>query len=350
MRSLSPRTTERLSLSDREAGMWSSTRTMPTNMGPSVSPGTREGGRGRPSDGVRGRNGAPPPGPRAARPSLQRARQLLDGVGLDDVADLEVVHAVEPDAAIESAGYFLDVLLEAAQRADAAVPDAGAFAQQADLRGAGDIAAGHPAAGHRAGLGELEHLPHLRGPQHHLADLRLEHALERLAHLLDHLVDDLVEADLDLLAGGQLPGARVGAHVEADDDRPRGGGEQHVRFGDLAHRLADDAHLDLARAQLAQRLGERLDRAVHVALEDDLELAHRTLRDLRVDLGERDGLRGPELLLAVERLAACRDLARVALVIVGLEQVARGRRAVPAQHLDRRRGSGLLHDLAPLVE
>src|SRR5438046_7539722 len=82
MRSLSERTTERLSLSEAAAGRCSSMRTMPTNIESSQSrmPGSALGRR-----------------PRRAAParSAERARELFDGERLDHVADLDVVHAVE---------------------------------------------------------------------------------------------------------------------------------------------------------------------------------------------------------------------------------------------------------------
>src|SRR5207247_10885614 len=102
-------------------------------------------------------------------------------------------------------------------------------------------------------------------------------------HVLDRLVDDVVEADLDLLALGELAGARIGAGMEADDDRPRGRGQQHVGLADLADRVADDADLDLAGAELGERLRQRLDRSVYVALDDELELAGLALAHAGVE-------------------------------------------------------------------
>ena len=69
-----------------------------------------------------------------------------------------------------------------------------------------------------------------------------------------------------------------------------------------------------------------------------------------MEVGERDRLRGAELVLAVERLALVRDVTRLALVVEGSEDVAGRGRAVPAQHLGRGRGTGG-HELpAALVE
>src|SRR5262245_8908361 len=87
--------------------------------------------------------------PRPRRLRLKRAGELLDLVGLDDVAHLDVVHAVERHAAFEALLHLAHVVLEALERAQAALPDRHAFAQQADLRGARNVARRHHAAGDR---------------------------------------------------------------------------------------------------------------------------------------------------------------------------------------------------------
>ena len=64
--------------------------------------------------------------------------------------------------------------------------------------------------------------------------LGLEHALHRVAQLVEALVDDRVVADLDALAVGQRARVADRAHVEAEDDRVGGGGEHDVGLGDAA--------------------------------------------------------------------------------------------------------------------
>src|SRR5688572_1317827 len=280
---------------------------------------------------------------------VERAGQLLELVGLDEVVHLQRIVALEPDAALEALLDLADVVLEALERGDAPVPDHVVVADQAHLRGALDRARHDVAAGDRAGLRQGEDVAHLGRAGDRLLDLRLEHAGERLLQVVDRLVDDLVEADVDLLLVRQLARLRIRPHVEADDDRVRGRRQQHVGLGDLAHALADDADLDLARAQTAERLGQRLDRAVDVALEHQVELAHRALRHLLVQLLERDPSRLAVVLFARHQLAAAGHLARLALVGVDGEAVAGLRGARPADDLDRRRRPGLLHRLAALV-
>ena len=50
-----------------------------------------------------------------------------------------------------------------------------------------------------------------------------------------------MEADLDVLALGDLGGLAVGPDVEADDDGVRGGGEEDVGLGDGADTGVQDA-------------------------------------------------------------------------------------------------------------
>ena len=100
--------------------------------------------------------------------SLGRASDRLgdpfDGEDLDDVPDLDVVEAIEGDAALGARLHFTDVILEPAERGQLAVPDDGIVAQEPGLRvaAAGDAAVGNDAAGNRARLGRLENLADLR--------------------------------------------------------------------------------------------------------------------------------------------------------------------------------------------
>jgi hypothetical protein len=63
-----------------------------------------------------------------------------------------------------------------------------------------------------------------------------------------------------------------GPHVEADDHRARGGREHDVVLGDPAHALVDHVHAHLGVLDLGQLRDRRLDRAVHVALEHEVQV------------------------------------------------------------------------------
>src|SRR5262249_26693708 len=69
-------------------------------------------------------------GLRAARRRAQPARALLHLVGLDDVADLDVVVRLQPDPALVPAGHLAHVLLEAAQTGDPPLVHHDVVAQQ----------------------------------------------------------------------------------------------------------------------------------------------------------------------------------------------------------------------------
>jgi hypothetical protein len=59
--------------------------------------------------------------------------ELLGGEGLDDVACLDVLEAGEIDTALDALADFGDVVLDALERGDLALPDFFAIAQDADL-------------------------------------------------------------------------------------------------------------------------------------------------------------------------------------------------------------------------
>src|SRR5690348_13669032 len=81
---------------------------------------------------------------------------LFDLVGLDDVAFLVVLVAVDPDAAFQPGDDFLDVVLEALQTDDLTLVERLVVAQQLRRRPARDLALLHPRAGDDARLGDLD--------------------------------------------------------------------------------------------------------------------------------------------------------------------------------------------------
>ena len=72
---------------------------------------------------------------------------------------------------------------------------------------------------------------------------------------------------------GHLPGPAVGPHVEADDGGVGGHRQLHVVLGDPAHAPVDEAQLHVGALELAQAVGDRLQRALHVALRMRLSVA-----------------------------------------------------------------------------
>ena len=102
------------------------------------------------------------------------------------------------------------------------------------------------------------------------------------------------------------------------------------------------AHLRRSRAGVSASR-DRLDRALHVGLDDDLQLLDLAALDLLVEVLERD-LRGRAAISALALLAAAvlGDLRAFCVVLDGVERVARVGHAVEAEDLDRRRRAGLV--------
>src|SRR5437763_15362912 len=88
-------------------------------------------------------------------------RDLPDGVGLDEVAALQVLVVLQADTALVACLHLAGVFLEPLEGGDLALPDHDAVAQEPDLRTPGDRAGPHVAAGHLAHPGNGEDLPHL---------------------------------------------------------------------------------------------------------------------------------------------------------------------------------------------
>src|SRR5712691_357103 len=79
--------------------------------------------------------------------SRQRRLEFLDLERLDDVADLDVLEALDADAAFEALPHFGHVVLEVSQRADLAFVDHAVVPQQANVRRPRNHAVDHHAAG-----------------------------------------------------------------------------------------------------------------------------------------------------------------------------------------------------------
>src|SRR6266566_4300257 len=98
---------------------------------------------------------------------------LLDLVGLDDVALLEVLVAVDPDAALQPGQHLMDVILEALEARDLALVDGFVVAQDLGGRAACDLAVQHPRAGDDAELRDLDGREHFGAAFPDLDECRL---------------------------------------------------------------------------------------------------------------------------------------------------------------------------------
>src|SRR4029453_11669191 len=136
------------------------------------------------------------------------------------------------DAALEAGLHLGNVILEATERAYLALVNDDVVAQKPDLRVArtGDAAVGDHATSHRADLRHLEYFADLGRSDSDLFEGWLEQARHAFLDFVGHVVDDRVQADVNLLALGDIGGVAIGPHVESDDDGVRRGSQQHVRF------------------------------------------------------------------------------------------------------------------------
>ena len=144
-------------------------------------------------------------------------------------------------------------------------------------------------------------------------------------------------------------GAVVRTHVEADDDGLRGDRQHDVRLGDGADARVDDLDLDLFVAQLLQLAPNGLHGALHVGLDDDVQVLHLALRDLVHEVVQRDGLLRQPLGLRLGD-ALLRDGPGGLLVRRHAEDVAGLRHGIKAKHADRRGGARRLQLAPPVVE
>src|SRR5437763_10539314 len=190
----------------------------------------------------------------------QRRPDRLQLVRLDDVALLEVVEVLQADAALEALVDFLHVVLETAQRGDAAGEDRLRVAQQPYERGPRDIAVGYRRPGDGPELGLVEERLHLGMAEDRLLDDGLEQAFHGELHLVEGLVDDRVVLDLHAFLLGGLLRIRLALGVEPDDERLRGGPEHDVALRDVPDAGVDDVHRHLGRGEPRERVLQRLDR------------------------------------------------------------------------------------------
>ena len=153
---------------------------------------------------------------------------LLDLVALDDVAFLEVLVTLDPNAALEPGNHFLDVVLETLQARDLAFMDRLAVAKQFGGRATGDLAVLHPRTGDHAELRDLDRGQHVGPTFPDLDEGRLVEALDGPFDVVGHVVDDVVVADVDLLPLGGLLGLLIGLDVERDHERVRHRSQQNV--------------------------------------------------------------------------------------------------------------------------
>ena len=113
---------------------------------------------------------------------------------------------------------------------------------------------------------------------------------------------------------------------------------------------ADDAQLDLLLGQLLELVGDGLDRALHVGLQDEGQLLELALGDGAAEVLEADAGGGGHRLLAQLQLAEVHDRLRLELSVTAEQLVARLGQRRQAEDLDRRRRAGLLEPRPAVVD
>ncbi len=160
---------------------------------------------------------------------LERPLNLLDVIALDDVARLDVFVFLEGHAALLTDDDFLDLVLEALERAELAFVDDHVVADQTHIRAPLHLALGDPATSDLANLGDVEHFEDFGVAEEIFAIGWRQKARHGRLDVVHKVVDHVVIADLDAFLLGQRARLTVGADVEADDGGSGRGRERDVR-------------------------------------------------------------------------------------------------------------------------
>src|SRR6185503_3721079 len=263
----------------------------------------------------------------AAASGAELAGDLDALEALDLVLHADVVVALDADAALGARADLVGVVLEALERLELALEDHDVVAQDADRVVAAHVAVDHQAARHRPELARAEHLAHLGEADDLLLDLRREHAGEGRADVVNCLVNDAVVANLDILVAHRVAGRSVGTNVERNYARPRSRGEHDVGLREAANTARNHFDGDFRGRELRERLAQRLRRALHVRLDQQVDRALGILAELGKRVLRLHARLAGEADVAELALAVHRDLACLALAVDDEQLVAGVRRA-----------------------
>ena len=239
------------------------------------------------------------------------------------------------------------------QRLQLAFIDHDVITQHANRLAAHDVAVGHQTTGNRAELGRAEHIAHFGQTNDLFAYFRTQQAADRVGDVLNRFVDDAVIAYVHTRFLDNLARLGVGTDVEADDNRLRRQRQLDIGLADTAYTAGNDADLDLFRGNLAERLDQRFHTALHVALDEQIQILRfrrAVFADRREHLFQTCGLLLGELVLAFAFVALTGDFLGALLVGYHEGVIAGFRRAGQAEHLDRNRRASRFHLLAQFVE
>src|ERR1019366_6944073 len=266
----------------------------------------------------------------------------------DDVVGFHVVEIFERDTPFVALRDFAHVVLEALEGGELAFPYRAAVADQPRARAAHNLAVDDHAS-RDGGAGHAENLADFGAAERFFAVGRREQTFHRLAHIVDRFVDDGVEANLDALFLREVRGLRFGTDVEADDDGFGSRRERNVGLRNRARRAVDYFELYFVGGKPRERVGERLVRALHVALENDFEFLDLARRQTLAQIFERDAAGLGEFAFALLGAAILGDLARLRFLDHRSEHSAGLGNAGETENLDRSGRTCLGKTLAEMI-
>src|ERR1700693_5574300 len=142
------------------------------------------------SEPTSGRCSSTVPTATRAADTLEAPSDFLGRIGLDNVAGLDALDPLDPDAALEPLQDLADVVLEALEGGDGVLAEQGVSPLDADPRRPDALPLAHTATEDRPHLGNGEELLDLGAAVDRLADLGREHAAERRPDVVEDVVDD----------------------------------------------------------------------------------------------------------------------------------------------------------------
>ena len=121
----------------------------------------------------------------------------------------------------------------------------------------------------------------------------------------------------------QSTGDDIGAHIESNYDGARGECQIDVRFRNSTHTATNDLDRHLAGRELGQRVPQRLDRALDIGLDQDVEKGRLLLVHLRENVLEFGRFATGQLDVSEFALPEQRYLAGLSLVLQCDDVIAR---------------------------
>src|ERR1039458_5116583 len=245
---------------------------------------------------------------------------------------------------------FADIFLKAPHRANLALEHHHIVAQQASFRVAFNDTIGDVTTRNHTYLGYTEGVANIGASKINFLDDWLEQSRHGALNLIRQLVDDGVQANVNLLLVGQFLSFAFRPHVEADDDGIRCRGEQHIGLGNGAPTPEQDLDLDPVVGHLGQYVAQYLDRALNVALENDIQLFLSGRLQLFRQTFKRDSRTLGKLSFACPAFAIFGDAARLLAVRHRHQLIAGLRQTFQAENLHRGCGSSSIQGDTPIVE